>query len=387
MKGYIESPGEYFRKNNRQAIINLDYLMMTQGWRRYDVDAILQGNYQTPHIEWDGGLALSGIVRGGYNSSPIEGSNLTLYAATGNYFASTETDQNGQFRFMLPDTPDSALFRVELKPSLSYGNNSITFDTPAYPRFNRPYKGTLGSQIQTDNTFAWNIKLPDIGVTARKREPKPKPISDFTRYASHTLDQAYLENRPVLTWENVLSGIPGANVLKKNNDIFVFLGRIGGLEGVEPAHIMLDGVLLSNNAFLSDIEILDVAQIDIIKGTRAAIFGSEGMGGVISVTTKTAGGTKRQTNGNIVKMVYPLGCQQSIEFYSPSYTVRNEQISTKDMRKTLFWKPNINTNESSEASFDFYSADIPTSYTILIERVSDDGKLIHHISKVQLVNE
>lgn len=387
LKGYVESTGEYFRKDNRQAAINLDYLMMTQGWRRYDVSAILHQNYQEPVIDWDGGLMLSGIVRGGYNSSPIEGSNLTLYASTGDYFASTETDQHGRFSFSLPNTPDSTLFRVQLTPSLSYGNNSITFDTPSYPGFSRPYKGTPGTQIQTENTFAWNIKLPDVGITARKRELKPKPISDFTRYASQTFDQAYLESRPVLTWESVLANIPGTNILKNNNDIYVFLGRMGGLEGLEPARIMLDGMLLSNNAFLSDIEILDVAQIDIIKGTRASIFSSEGMGGIISVSTKTISGTKRQTNGNIVKMIYPLGCQQSVEFYSPSYTSWDNYSTAKDLRKTLFWKPDLNTNESGEAIFDFYSADVPTTYTILIEGISADGKLIYHISPLLINNK
>lgn len=385
LKGYIESPGEYFRKSNRQATMNLDYLMMTQGWRRYDVPAILRQQYQEPVIEWDGGLSISGIVRGGYDSSPIEGSNLTLYAATGDYFASTETDKYGRFSFPLPNTiPDSTLFRAQLVPSLSYGNNTITFDTPTYPTFTRPYKGAPGTQIQTDHIFAWNIRLPDVGVTARKREPKPKPISDFTRYASHTLDQSYLESRPVPTWENVLANIPGARVLKNNNDIYVFLGRIGSLEATTPARIMLDGMLLSDNTFLSDIEILDVAQIDIIKGTRASIFGSEGMGGIISVTTKTASGTKRQTNGNIVKMVYPLGCQQPVEFYSPQYTTHNHS-ARKDLRKTLFWKPDIITNESGEAAFNFYSADVPTSYTILIEGVCNDGRLIHYTS-VLLIN-
>lgn len=385
LKGYVESPGEYFRKDNRQAAINLDYLMMTQGWRCYDVSAILHQNYLAPVIDWDGGLSLSGIVRGGYDSSPIEGSNLTLYASTGDYFASTETDKNGRFSFPLPNTPDSTLFRVQLTPSLSYGNNSITFDTPSYPGFNRPYKGTPGSHIQTDTGYAWDIKLPDVGVTARMRKPKPKPLSDFTRFANQTFDQEYLDSRPIFTWESIFSGIPGARITKGSGNVHVFLGSAFAQN--IPARIMLNDILLPASTSISDIEILDIAQIDIIKGTRTAIFGSDAPGGVISVITRSGGSIKREINGNIVKMIYPLGCQQPIDFYSPSYTSWDDYSIAKDLRKTLFWKPDLNINESGEITFDFYSADIPTTYTILIEGISDDGKLIYHISKIQSIKE
>lgn len=48
VKGNIQSPGFYFKKGNSSARNSLDLLMLTQGWRRYDLAGVIQGKYQTP---------------------------------------------------------------------------------------------------------------------------------------------------------------------------------------------------------------------------------------------------------------------------------------------------------------------------------------------------
>lgn len=42
LKGHIETPGYYFANNNHEIDAHLDLLMLTQGWRRYDISDILQ---------------------------------------------------------------------------------------------------------------------------------------------------------------------------------------------------------------------------------------------------------------------------------------------------------------------------------------------------------
>jgi len=54
------------------------------------------------------------------------------------------------------------------------------------------------------------------------------------------------------------------------------------------------------------------------------------------------------------------------EFYSPKYKIPNKS-GLPDARSTIYWEPNIITNEKGEASFSFYSADLVGSYTISIE--------------------
>jgi len=131
---------------------------------------------------------------------------------------------------------------------------------------------------------------------------------------------------------------------------------------------------------LKDIDLInpsDIAQIDVSKGPN--IFGMKGGGGVISIFTKTIDDYKDNYNALNIKSISPLGYQQSVEFYAPKYdTPEKRNATVPDLRTTIHWQPVVQTDEQGEASFDFYTADDPATYTIIIEGVSDDGKIIHY---------
>ena len=59
----------------------------------------------------------------------------------------------------------------------------------------------------------------------------------------------------------------------------------------------------------------------------------------------------------------------------------------QDMRTTIHWQPVIKTDSSGVASFDFYTADEPTSYTVAIEGLTEDGKIIRKEEKIRRRNE
>jgi len=74
-----------------------------------------------------------------------------------------------------------------------------------------------------------------------------------------------------------------------------------------------------------------------------------------------------------------------IEFYSPKYdTQESINNSTPDLRTTIYWKPNVLTDDKGNAKLDFYTADDPGTYSVIIEGVSEDGKLIHYIGKAAI---
>ncbi|WP_214229238.1 hypothetical protein [Pedobacter sp. B4-66] len=54
------------------------------------------------------------------------------------------------------------------------------------------------------------------------------------------------------------------------------------------------------------------------------------------------------------------------EFYSPKYKIQSNS-GLPDTRSTIYWEPNIITNEKGEALVYFYAADLPGSYTISVE--------------------
>lgn len=67
-----------------------------------------------------------------------------------------------------------------------------------------------------------------------------------------------------------------------------------------------------------------------------------------------------------------------VEFYSVKYdTPESKADQNPDLRTTIYWKPNMKTNENGKAEFSFYSADSPTAYSVIIEGVTSNGKIIN----------
>ena len=63
IKGHIEKPGYYFTSDNKVVNEHLDLLMLTQGWRRYNLPNILQQQVPEMKIPLERGQALSGRVK------------------------------------------------------------------------------------------------------------------------------------------------------------------------------------------------------------------------------------------------------------------------------------------------------------------------------------
>lgn len=66
LKGYIEYPSYYLQPENRQAINAADVLMLTQGWRRYDISSLMKEEYITPVLPYETSQHLTGQVKDGY---------------------------------------------------------------------------------------------------------------------------------------------------------------------------------------------------------------------------------------------------------------------------------------------------------------------------------
>jgi len=131
---------------------------------------------------------------------------------------------------------------------------------------------------------------------------------------------------------------------------------------------------------LSMININDIGQIDVLKNiSNLAMYGSMGANGVIVIYTKRGDSGRSPLPSFNIKPVIPLGYQLPIEFYSPKYDTQESIDNPKpDLRTTIYWKPNVLTDNEGNAKLDFYTADDPATYSVIIEGVSEDGRLIHY---------
>jgi hypothetical protein len=126
------------------------------------------------------------------------------------------------------------------------------------------------------------------------------------------------------------------------------------------------------------IEVSDVAQLDLVKDPFA--FGNRAQCGVIAIYTKRGIPFPRRETPNI-RYIRPLGFQKPVDFYAPKYD--SPALNTKpDLRTTIHWEPSISTDEEGKASFSFYTADSPSTYSVVIEGVTDDGKIVYKRDRI-----
>ena len=72
----------------------------------------------------------------------------------------------------------------------------------------------------------------------------------------------------------------------------------------------------------------------------------------------------------------PLGYQEPKEFYVPKYEVDSIMKSThSDLRTTIYWNPNIETDSAGNFNLSFYSADKANNYLLTIEGISKEGEI------------
>ncbi|MDX9701471.1 MAG: TonB-dependent receptor [Candidatus Auribacterota bacterium] len=175
---------------------------------------------------------------------------------------------------------------------------SYVFLKPLYADQTKPSAGTQNStpaqQMETDNdTSAGYVKSPDdiVVVATRLKTPYKKIGSSVT-----VIDQEYIENSKKLKVVDLLEGVPGVTVARS--------GAAGGevtsvfIRGADSDHtlVIIDGIEMNDpgnptRSFdFGQLEVTNIERIEILRGAQSTMYGSDAMGGVISITTKRGKG-------------------------------------------------------------------------------------------------
>jgi TonB-linked SusC/RagA family outer membrane protein len=156
----------------------------------------------------------------------------------------------------------------------------------------------VGSSNTYNVTLDKSGNLQEVVVTALGVQKQPKELGySVARVKNSELTQARVTNL-----QNGLVGkVSGLNVSTVNNGVFantrILLRGIRSLTGNNQPLLVVDGSPISLG-FINSINPNDVENVNILKGANAAaLYGPEGVNGVIVVTTKKGSGrTKPQIN-------------------------------------------------------------------------------------------
>ncbi|MEO6980209.1 MAG: hypothetical protein ABI113_17590, partial [Mucilaginibacter sp.] len=132
LKGYIERPNYYFTNVTDKTDADLDALMLTQGYHRFEWKQVLDNTPQQLPYQPEKTLEIAGMVKKG--GKPLANQKITLFAkSASNFFKDTLTDANGRFIFKNLVFADSTKFVVQAKVAKGQDNVVLTVDTPSTP--------------------------------------------------------------------------------------------------------------------------------------------------------------------------------------------------------------------------------------------------------------
>ncbi|MDR2652386.1 MAG: TonB-dependent receptor plug domain-containing protein [Prevotellaceae bacterium] len=421
IKGYVENPDFYFQNNNKTAKEALDILMQTQGWRRYDVPEILKGNYEKPKIDFEKWQKISGYVQKYSGSNNTAGSSVMIYSKNPPAMEYMQVDDSGKFALENIEFPDSISFTIQAFNKKGKPFVELFVDNDTFPSINNIAQ-TATIKTETEQTqekeeiFAYEkgttiYFLKEAVVTANRIKTKNRPWYSNSTNTSFTSEQ--ISEMQAIHITDILRRIPqlrivGNKIINSSTSLFNnsnFGESYEGMLNIETASrssgtadragrviIYFDELIMEEDIDSGtgyDFDIIDVnsiERVDVLKGFQSQILGGNPSDIIIMIRSKQGKGIlslydKIKFN---LKKISPLGFQLPAEFYSPKYqTAAQRNNKEPDLRTTIFWKPNVIINEKGETIFDFYSADYSTTYSVIIEGITEDGKIIRNISKIQ----
>ncbi|MDR2232387.1 MAG: hypothetical protein LBE56_04590, partial [Tannerella sp.] len=409
LKGYIENPA-YYLLDTKESETALELLMMTHGWRRYNVPEVVRGRIETPQIPFQTAQEISGHVKALLSKRSIPDSEISIF--TPGAFWQTKADSVGVFSFQDVEFPDSTTFYIQALNRKGSDNvelvmNKDSFPLPVYapqsPFSNPPTAKIVTTESPSENDFFIQkasqranydddmrlINLAEIEVTARKIDiQKDEPRKQF--WANISSDQTIRRDkiervhfRSIAEYVAAFgTGVRLTTVTTASGRMYYVITMNMAPTGAA-ASLFVDGVQRSwdESIFPEEIE-----SIDIFRTASVLTFGGSGANGVVSLTTRRGGDRKINIEKYNYSVFNPLGYQKPVEFYSPKYeTWEAKQSTTPDLRTTIFWKPDVViSEETGDASFEFYASDFPTTYSVVIEGITADGRIVRQVEKMRV---
>jgi hypothetical protein len=397
LKGYIESPGFYF-SDHPDADRFLDLLLLTQGWRAYDMQAYLRPQTLQPEFQPEYGFSMSGRALSRFLRRPV--SNARIAFSHGDElekFNVFETDSEG--RFVIEDLQVTGRERFGIRATNASGRGRVwvELDKPVptvspfdfMPVLNQPEAVVAEKAIAESAPLAvaerssaiqqilyrqLDIRLfgelDEITITADR-----EPIDQFERNLregnrpSQQIDMnrdTYLRDLP---FDQVLNQMGGVSMNEQG--LFVNTGFTAN-SGAPAPLVIIDGVVMDETA-LWMMETADVASVNVFRrSSEVGFWGSRGAGGVIMINTRQGDGGPTKDGLGFTSGLME-GFQPYQQFYAPAYALSEYRESkAHDGRITLYWNPWVNVLPSGNTVY-FWTGDVPSTYRVVLQGITSSG--------------
>jgi hypothetical protein len=405
LTGYIEKPNYYFINDNEKAKADLDVLMLTQGYHKYEWKKLAKGEMPAIAYKPETGLTVTGRVIG-RDKKPAVGAKVSLFSMTASGTIDTVTNASGQFAFDNIGFADSTQLTIKAVTAKNNNNVKIILDKPELPNV---------LNIDDVVTIGYENNLAYLNSIHKNRNEKANlGLADFR---GTLLDEVTVKSlrATALQYSRNLNGPGNANQVIYPDNLMIgcatfqscLTGRLAGVEfntttgnpvstrsrtsiSSTATETSSDMAIVFNGAFippgevqsfLQGINMGTISTVEVLRsGTLTAMYGSRGSNGVLIITSKHG----RDINMDVdspknmdpdpgFANIIGKGYAKAKVFYSPRYD--GPKVPKTDLRSTVYWNPSLQTDKNGTASFEYFNTDRKGNYRVVIEGIDYAGHI------------
>ncbi|MEJ2901340.1 carboxypeptidase-like regulatory domain-containing protein [Pedobacter panaciterrae] len=398
LKGYIEKPNDYFINESEETSRALDNLMLTQGYRRFVWNSLGRALAPVYKIE-KSGIEISGRVVA-LGNKPLVNAKVNLLSLNGGIMEDTRTYSDGRFKFDDLIFKDGFKFVVQARTHDNRKNVEVILDSAHVQGItknkNLPDVGNGTStdiKVYLENSWNQDQALPKFGrlsrvqrlrevkIIAKKRESEKLAPQGMLQIPEGHADQTFFLEKPEVCanlgvcLQGRLHGVLFGKVGIVNN---YPLSRPDPIDSASLMQIVLNGRKIEDPIEIAgifdsnEIDPMDIVKIEVVR-SNLALMGLLGRASILIYTKRDYMKNKRYTP-NIVNFSVK-GFDKRREFYEPRYENGDKNNKIPDFRSTIYWNPDVKTNNNGKAHFDFYNASEPGVYKVVVEGINAAGQL------------
>nr|WP_321409068.1 TonB-dependent receptor plug domain-containing protein [uncultured Carboxylicivirga sp.] len=410
VRGEIYEPSFYFNPEKEKASEAMDYLLLTQGWRRFVWKDILELEKKrlTEAERYD---RVSGRIINSYGQGVK--SRVIVIDNENKKYSKIITNEGGRFSVSGLDNYNYLqIFAKSLDRKNKYVNinisqsvNNVANRSAVSPTIfgTAQVNALIAETRNVNNSMAMEDEIIEdseviVSASNQKRVSAAWSMEEDAVALDEVVTIGYGTQRA--------SSVTGAVMYVKAEDLnrvssdvnYALQGQVAGVQVINGSgapgansSVMIRGVssVSANNTPLyvvdgipvtdvNNINSNEIDRIEVLKSASAsAIYGCRGANGVIFINTKKGNyghyyrqrKYSRKMAQNFVSGGYRF--EKVKEFYVPRYG--NEDPKEFDKRETVYWNPSITTDENGNAEVEFVNTDEVTTFRATVEGIGNNG--------------
>lgn len=364
VKGDIQNPQYYFTNVNRKKLIDLDLLLLTQGWSKYEWNNIFNNpiNYR---YENENGISLKGQL----NITKTKDSTKVFLISSENDVIMKEGLDKRAFQFnnlyLKKGTEVNFIAITEKKKHKTRGviNLKNQFKTPDFSAIKK------GENLASQKTIAVNdlfdkkrIKLDAFSLKTKLAKPENKPFFlNSVNKRVKVIDENYSGTLDVFLFLRQLGYYIPLNFTSNQQEIAIYrTPSRSRVEGSLPIVVFLDNIILRQGLeILQDFRVTDFSEIHYAENEIFFYINSKGR-----PNTKS---------GKLLSYKLPLGFANVKNYYNPKYNTKSSAFLDYG---AVYWNPDLKLN-AKETQVNFNTPTLnQEEMTLYIEGITSSGKLI-----------